>query len=35
MKKNIFAIAFVAIALCLGSCQKEEVTPLMETVRIL
>lgn len=27
MKKNIFAIAFVAIALCLTSCNREEITP--------
>ena len=27
MKKNIFVIAFAAMALCMASCQKEEVTP--------
>ena len=27
MKKNIFVIAFAALALCMASCQKEEVTP--------
>ena len=27
MKKNIFAIAFIAIALCFTSCQKEDPTP--------
>lgn len=27
MKKNIFAIALVAFALCMASCQKEAITP--------
>ena len=27
MKKNIFAIAFIAIALCLTSCNREIITP--------
>lgn len=27
MKKNIFAIAFIAMALCFTSCQKEDPTP--------
>ncbi|MBP5495685.1 MAG: hypothetical protein J6X98_00720 [Bacteroidales bacterium] len=27
MKKNIFVIAFAAFALCMVSCQKEEITP--------
>ena len=27
MKKNIFIMALFAIALCLNSCQREEVTP--------
>ena len=27
MKKNIFAIAFIAITLCMASCQREEIIP--------
>ena len=27
MKKNIFAIAFIAITLCMASCQKDPITP--------
>ena len=27
MKKNIFAIAFIAITLCMASCQKEPIVP--------
>ena len=27
MKKNIFAIAFIAIALCVTSCERQPVTP--------